>query len=418
MLNVELNANESFRKGFRTKVNKGKKYQISFEAAGIKGEPYCAYLAIYLLDQNGATRRIRWLNDFSGTKKKFDLVFTTTSPDLMITYGINHETPVHSSCKYQLLPLDQISIVEASPEIPENYDDPHMVFIKKPTDLSKEQESILERNLVWIFASPRSGTTWLGTKLLSHKTFIMDEPKIGYHLRNLDALMNSEQNIPSLKKKNDYFFSSDFKGVWKSHIRKLILNRIYSQFRDITKNVVIKEPHGVQGSLIISESLPNSKIIILIRDGRDIVDSYLAGFSEGGWLAKRIGKSITQKERIPFIKRQSMIWVDLVKILVQLYNSHPKDSVLLVKYENLKENTMAVLESIYKFLNIEISTNDIKNLVNDFSYQNVPKELKGKGKAIRSASPGNWKENFNEEEKNTMQNIMNDTLQKLGYKLI
>ena len=416
MLDVELNANETFRKGFRTTVSKGKKYQISSEIVGFKGEPYCAYLAIYLLGPHGSKRRIRWLNDFSGTRKKIDLVFNATSQDLMIAYGINHETPVHSSCKYQLLPLDQISIVEANQDVPENFDDPHLVSIKKPKELSKEQESILEKNLVWIFASPRSGTTWLGTKLLSHKTFIMDEPKIGYHLRNLDALMNSEQNIPSLKKKNDYFFSSDFKGVWKSHIRKLILNRIYSQFRDITKNVVIKEPHGVQGSPIISESLPNSKIIILIRDGRDIVDSYLAGFSEGGWLAKRIGKPISPKERIPFIKRQSMIWVDVVKILVQVYNSHPKDSILLVKYENLKENTLEVLESIYTFLNIEISKNELNNLVNNFSYQNVPQELKGKGKAIRSASPGKWKENFNEEEKNAMENIMNEPLQKLGYK--
>ena len=48
--------------------------------------------------------------------------------------------------------------------------------------LSEEEELALEKNLVWVFADRRSGTTWLAKELLSHQTKIMDEPLIGLHL--------------------------------------------------------------------------------------------------------------------------------------------------------------------------------------------------------------------------------------------
>jgi len=43
------------------------------------------------------------------------------------------------------------------------------------------------------------------------------------------------------------------------------------------------------------------------------------------------------------------------------------------------------------------------------------KKKKGKGKFRRFASPGKWKENFSNDEKEVMNNILKDTLQKMGY---
>jgi len=48
--------------------------------------------------------------------------------------------------------------------------------------LSEKEENILEKNLVWIFGTHRSGTTWLATELLSYKTYAWNEPYIGGHL--------------------------------------------------------------------------------------------------------------------------------------------------------------------------------------------------------------------------------------------
>jgi len=53
-------------------VKKGNKYQISIEFVGKKGQQFCAYFGVIFLDENGKEmeRKIRWINDFSGTKKR------------------------------------------------------------------------------------------------------------------------------------------------------------------------------------------------------------------------------------------------------------------------------------------------------------------------------------------------------------
>ena len=109
-------------------------------------------------------------------------------------------------------------------------------------ELSEEQENILERNLVWIFGANRSGTTWLGRQLQLANNFILNEPLIGEHLgvsiRRLDE-MKRQYDINF--KRDDYFFSAKYKKEWQFYLRKLILNRIYSQFQDLTKKVIVKE---------------------------------------------------------------------------------------------------------------------------------------------------------------------------------
>jgi len=63
-------------------------------------------------------------------------------------------------------------------------------------NLSTEEESILEKNLVWVFGSHRSGTSWLAKNLLKHNTFLWNEPMIGLHL----GISNPDRLIERAKK--------------------------------------------------------------------------------------------------------------------------------------------------------------------------------------------------------------------------
>lgn len=87
---------------------------------------------------------------------------------------------------------------------------------------------------------------------------------------------------------------------------------------------------------------------------------------------------------------------------------------LLVKYEDLLNDTLNELKKIYDFLEIVIPDEDLKKFIDKFSYENVPNESKGIGKSIRFASPGHWK-NLTDEEKEIIQKIMGKTLKNLGY---
>ena len=60
-----------------------------------------------------------------------------------------------------------------------------MTLGSKISVLTEEEENQLEKNLVWIFANMRSGTTWLGTKLLTHNSHIINESSLCVHLGNI-----------------------------------------------------------------------------------------------------------------------------------------------------------------------------------------------------------------------------------------
>ena len=286
----------------------------------------------------------------------------------------------------------------------------------KIKELSTEQESQLEQNLVWIFASRRSGTTWLGKELLSHETRFLDEPLIGIHLGRYEMSKTGlVRSFDVQKDRKDYFFSDVFGDSWKFYLRKLILNRIYSQFQDLTHKIIIKEPTGSIASDILAQCIPNSKIIVLLRDGRDVLDSIIDGLEKGGWESQDKHPELTGDKRLEFIRQRSRFWTKLMKVLMDTFDSHNKKLCLKIRYEDLRKNTLEELQKIYQFLEIDVKQKVLEELVQKYSFENLPETEKGKGKFKRSATPGKWKESFNEEEKQVIEHLMGEMLRKLEY---
>jgi len=284
--------------------------------------------------------------------------------------------------------------------------------------LSPEDELILEKNLVWIFADRRSGTTWL-KELLSFNTKIMDEPLIGLHLGRYCFVPNNIKRTFEVQcNRPDYFFSKSYKEVWNYFLRKLILNRIHNQFHNLTEKVIIKEPTGSVSTDILAECLPNSKIILLLRDPRDIIDSKVDEVTKGGWelkLKKEMRQPLTDKTRIERIKKTASLWIGLMEILMKTYKKRSKDLTYLLHYEDLLANTSQELQKLYQFLGIDIGEKKLNDIIEKYSFKNIPDNKKGQGKFRRFASPGKWKENFNDEEQEIMNDILKNMLRKVGY---
>ena len=75
--------------------------------------------------------------------------------------------------------------------------------------------------------------------------------------------------------------------------------------------VVIKEPHGSQAADIILAALPRARLLFLLRDGRDVVDSELAAFSKGSWLsdAFAVVSGIGPDERLALAEDAAYKWL-------------------------------------------------------------------------------------------------------------
>ena len=393
---------------------------MSTEITGYKGKPHTAYFGIVVLDNDGKEidRKIQWLNDFSGIRKKIRIVLKSPSQKAIIIYRINAESPIKSDCHYELQSLDEISINEVDSSTDELFDSVNNFIVPKKNPLSDEEELILEKNLVWVCAFGRSGSTWLARNLLSYNTQYIHEPEINEHLA-LSLFLPDGRIVRRMELRSEddsYFFSKAHKDTWIFYLKKMILNRFYAQVNDLERKIIVKEAGSVDSSDIISMCFPNSKIIMLFRDGRDIVDSGIDGRQKEGWMTKQLKtKPMESKERIPHIEMRSKRWTVFTKNLLNTYNELPEESRYMIKYEDLRKNTLEELEKIYKFLEIDISKDELQKRVNKFSFENIPDKDKGKGKFARSATPGKWKENFSVEEKRILNNIMNESLKKLGY---
>lgn len=282
-------------------------------------------------------------------------------------------------------------------------------------ELTSKEELILEKNLVWIFADRRSGTTWLGMELLSHNTKFIDEPLIGLHLGRFENLKKGFfQTLEEQKDRNDYFFCEKYKVVWKYFLRKLILNRIHAQFNDLEHKIVIKEPTGSVAADVMASCLPESKVIVIFRDGRDIIDSKLDAFSTGGWGSKR-GFVGPAKNKLVWLESRAKEWVAIIRILNRTYKNHPEKNRRLIKYEDLLKNTFTIVKDLYHFIQIEINEKELHKIIDKFSFDKIPEEKKGSGKFRRFAKPGLWKQNFSDEEKKLLESIMGEALKELGY---
>ena len=89
----------------------------------------------------------------------------------------------------------------------------------------------------------------------------------------------------------------------------------------------------------------------------------------------------------------------------------------MVKYEDLRKNTLTEMKKIYQFLGNNATDEELKKLKEKNDFEKIPASLKGKGKFNRTALVGGWKNNFSENEQKLMNTIMSDTLKQFDYEI-
>jgi sulfotransferase family protein len=205
-----------------------------------------------------------------------------------------------------------------------------------------------------------------------------------------------------------YFFSDSHRAEWCGPLRDLICER-YAFARD-WKLVAIKEPHGSQAADLISLVLPQSRFLFLLRDGRDVVDSQLAGLLPGGWLIREYGLSaLAPDERRGFIESVARQWVWRTRIVQAAFDDHggPK---LRIRYEDLRRDTGSELAGVFEWLGL---TADAASIAQAHAYDRV--EARGPAERVRSARAGTWRENLDSGEQELLTEIMGPTLREVGY---
>ena len=311
----------------------------------------------------------------------------------------------------------------------------------------------LESRLVWIFGSPRSGSTWL-LDLLVHplipddanplgvvrraapkagraRAVPINEPYIPQHLAPplfsdrptedglaMVSLNSFRHSSPS------YFFSDRYAEAWRPALRRLVLARLGAQADEVSAAyglrsplLVIKEPNGSGGADEVLALFPDSRMIFLLRDGRDIVDSMVDAQAAGGWLERSPGTELSTatEQRLELVAHESRLWVARTKAVKRAFDAHPAQRRLLLRYEDVRREPGARLAELDDWLSLGRAPSEREDALRWNDFDSYPAEAKGRGMPLRAAQPGLWRQNLSPAEQQAMTEIMGPTLAAFGY---
>ena len=98
----------------------------------------------------------------------------------------------------------------------------------------------------------------------------------------------------------------------------------------------------------------------------------------------------------------------------EAYEAH-KGPKVLVRYEELRSDTLGTMRRIYSSLGIEVDEAELSGAVEKHSWENVPEEEKGEGKFHRKATPGGWREDLTPEQVEIVERITAPLLKEFSY---
>jgi hypothetical protein len=250
---------------------------------------------------------------------------------------------------------------------------------------------------VWIFGSGRSGSTWLRRmmgEMPGHR--VWEEPMVGALFGEFYARA-PEENLRS----KDHVMGEPIRRGWVRSVRNFVLDGARYSNPDLKPDeiLVIKEPNGSVGAPLLMEALPESRMILLIRDPRDVVASMLDAAGEGGWHRERFGRGAVGRramaDRKPeaFARLRARAYMRGVGAARRAYEEH-KGRKALVRYEDLVVDALGTMRRLYSTLGIPAGEAELFGAVAKHSWGNVPDEEKGSGKFYRKGTPGGWREDL------------------------
>src|SRR5215212_1131586 len=257
------------------------------------------------------------------------------------------------------------------------------------------------QHFIWIFGVARTGSSWLGAMmgdLDDHATWY--EPYVGDVFGYAYYMRAGEQQ----RGREDYILGDPYRGAWIRSLRTFVLEGAEARFPELGENgfLVVKEPNGSVGAPLLVEALPESRVILLVRDPRDVVASLLAAHRAGSWGAGEDSLADTDPEQ--FVRQRARMYDASFGKAWEAYGAHRGPKVV-TRYEDLRYDTIGELAKIYSTLDIPIAKERLRGVVEKHSWENIPEKNKGPNRPRRKATPGGWRQDLTAEQAGIVEEI-------------
>lgn len=266
-------------------------------------------------------------------------------------------------------------------------------------------DAVAPENMVWIFGTGRTGSTWLAAMMEEQEGhYVWFEPRVGAFF--------DPQKYERYGGKH-FILGAQYREVWLTSIRNFILDGANARFPDLAGGgyLVVKEPGGSVGAQLIMEALPESRMVLLVRDPRDVVASWLDAARKDGWQNQRRSEyrraaadSLVETNPNAFVKRHADAYLRHVGNAKKAYDAH-RGHKAVVRYEDLRVDTLGTMGRLYTTMDIPVDRRQLARTVEKHAWENIPDEQKGEGKFYRKATPQAWREDLTRHQVKTVERI-------------
>jgi hypothetical protein len=267
--------------------------------------------------------------------------------------------------------------------------------------------TVKPENMIWIFGFGRTGSSWLSAMMGDIKGHARwNEPYVGEIFGTAYYVRAGER----MRGRKDYALGEDYRDAWLHSIRNFVLESAAVRFPELGEGgyLAIKEPNGSIGAPLLSEALPESSIVLLVRDPRDVVSSAMAAQRKGSWgdqwRTNGSGESLADTDPDEFARRWAYAYTTTLDRAKEAYEAHAGPKVV-VRYEDLRTDTLKTMQRLYSTLGIEVDKGELTRVVEKHAWENIPEKRKGPDKPQRKATPGGWTEDLTPEQARAVEEV-------------
>jgi hypothetical protein len=281
---------------------------------------------------------------------------------------------------------------------------------------SEQATGINPENVVWIFCTARSGSTWMRSMLddlLDGE--VWEEPKVG----RLFGEFYSRAKPTQLGRTN-YVLGEPTREAWTGALRDFVLRTAWASHPSVTpeRYLIVKEPGGAVGAPLLMAALPESRMVLLVRDPRDFAASVLDATRRGGWMQEGMDEWArrdldSDKDVQRYLRALSRQYVRQMGNGKKALDEHDGRKVM-VRYDDLRTHTLGTMRDLCAALELPVTEQRLAQVVDRHSFENIPQRERGEGKFYRKATSGGWKDDLTPEQAKIVEDITAPLINELA----
>lgn len=268
---------------------------------------------------------------------------------------------------------------------------------------------VAEDRIAWIIGCGRTGSTWLAEMLGDlPKIRRWHEPYFGRFLKHLG-------DRPQELDRKSSFYARRHQSVWLDGLRQMFFRMVRDRYPQFGRHsLVVKEVNTPELYGWLRALFPTGRMILLVRDPFDVLDSYLDLQKPGSWNTQFGDQSAPLSESN--VQRTAEHIRSTTTLALAAFEEFPLEQRLKVSYEELLEDPVPHLVECSQLVGVETPPDAAAAVADRHAFARYRQT--GELKFRRQGKAGGWRDssNFTDDVRRIAQQVLGPLRGRLGYR--